>query len=350
MTSSSEGCVGLVRALALGAVLAFAAQARAQVDLEWTAPPPCPTRDAVAAQITRLLAGSTAARSAQKVVARASVRALEPGYALQLSTEMGGERGERTLQAPSCAELAAASAVIVALLVDPEVVNAAPSGVAPGTSAPATSPPGPAAEPASPSPPPPPSDEPDADTGESSEEAFVDDTGDESGSSATGFSLRPRLVLDIGSLPRPAFGPGLAIAVHFSELAVELSGEYLPRQPLTRGGRTLAELSAAAGALALCYTLPRLPALSPCARAAYGRIWGRGLGVLRDPDQGGAALLTGELSLAARLPLSRVLWLAAEAGLALPLRRPVFTVQGVGEIHEPAVPLVRARAGLEVRL
>jgi hypothetical protein len=50
------------------------------------------------------------------------------------------------------------------------------------------------------------------------------------------------------------------------------------------------------------------------------------------------------------VPLSKSLALSVEPGLALPLLAPVFTVDGVGVIDEPAAVLVRVRAGVEVRL
>jgi hypothetical protein len=71
---------------------------------------------------------------------------------------------------------------------------------------------------------------------------------------------------------------------------------------------------------------------------------------LRAPAPGGGSLVVAELALRAALPLGQVLALSAESGLGLPLVAPLFTVGGVGVIHEPAGLLVRFRAGVEVRL
>lgn len=351
-------------ALALGGLLALGSPAAAQVAIEWNAPPSCPTRAAVAAHVARLLAGSTAARTTQPVAVRAIVRALDAGYLLELVTDVAGEHGERTLQAPSCAELAAASAVIVALLVDPAVVDAPAAAALPaqGASEPSASEgrlrateerEASAREPATLD---------GAESAESAGSAESTEPGDRTeeepakpsdepsvGPSLTHVLLRPELVLDIGTLPRPSLGPGLALGARLGSLSVELSGSYAPRQRVRSESRTLAELEHAAAALASCYALPPVPWLSPCARVEYGRLWGKG-GAVRVPEPGAGALVTAELGLRAQLPLAESLALSAEAGLALPLGAPLFTVDGVGPIHEPAVLLVRLRAGVEVRL
>ena len=372
----------LLRAFAFGGLLGAAAPAAAQVAIDWEAPTGCPSRDAVVAHVTRLLVGSTAARTAQPVAARARVRALEAGFLLELTTDVGGEHGERKLQAPSCSELAAAAAVIVALLVDPAVVSAAPpaapnagSGTAvQGTGAPAATSDASAREGAAPSA----SDaapraepeqedaseaEPDEDESEpeeeEEEEAATSDASDDepddvaseaaSGPNTTRVLLRPVLALDLGTLPRLSAGPGLALGVWLRGFTLELSGSYAPRQRTRRDGRTVAELEHAAVALALCHALPPVAWLSPCARLEYGRLWGRGLSV-REPEPGGGALVAAELSLRLGVPLAKNLALSVESGLALPLLAPLFTVDGVGEIHEPSGLLVRLRAGVEARL
>jgi hypothetical protein len=370
-----EGGRTLLRALVASTLLGPSSSAVAQVSLEWDAPAGCPTRDAVVAQVTRLLAGSTVARSAAPVSARATVRTLEAGFVLELSTDVSGVHGERTLQAPSCAELAAASAVIVALLVDPEVVSATPaappaSGGAPAAgasrSAPTTTRGGDDVAP-----------ERSADDTDAADDAADDDAqeraeedpdapgdvagedeqdapiepGDEpdTGRSVTQLFVRPELVLDVGALPRASAGPGLALGVRLGPLALEASGRYAPEQRVRRDGRTLARLEHAAAALALCYALPPLAWLSPCGRVEYGRLWGRGV-TLRAPSPGEGALVVAELSLRAALSLGQTLALTAESGLGLPLVAPLFTVGGVGAIHEPAALLVRLRAGVELRL
>jgi hypothetical protein len=382
LTWLSDGFRGVLRALALGGLLAIGSPAAAQVALEWDAPAPCPTRAAVAAHVARLLAGSTAARTAQPVAVKASVRALDAGYVLELVTDVGGEHGERRLQAPSCAELAAASAVIVALLVDPAVVEApaatvpastgaggsgtssgAPQQAGEGEASEAKEESGAEAAEAE-------EDDSDSDSDSESDSDSDSDSDSESDSDSdeseseredeaeaeaagaatlTHVLLRPELVLDIGALPYPSLGPGLALGARLGSFTLELAGKYGPRQHVRRDQRTVAELEHAAGALALCYALPPAPLLSPCARVEYGRLWGEGRAV-RTPEPGGGALVVAELALRAYLPLAKSLALSVESGLALPLGAPLFTVAGVGPIHEPGVLLVRLRAGVEVRL
>src|SRR5580693_739877 len=108
-------------ATALAASAAFAAIAlRAEADeprvaLAWKAPPACPDEATVRANVATLLAGSSAT-----VDARAEVQRI--GERWQVVVVMNG--GERRLEADSCRALADATALIVALAVDPARVAA----------------------------------------------------------------------------------------------------------------------------------------------------------------------------------------------------------------------------------
>jgi hypothetical protein len=98
------------------------------VDLVWNAPPGCPTREAVLAEVRRALTSATL----RPAVTRADVsRLASERWSVHLVTNVGGVEGERSLEADSCAALVTATALIVAWTIDPlhaaQVVPTPPS-------------------------------------------------------------------------------------------------------------------------------------------------------------------------------------------------------------------------------
>ncbi len=123
-------------AMSLG-VVAFAQASAPSVDLAWSAPPECPSREVVLAEVSSLLAGSGA--SAHPVSATATVERERDGgrwrVALSIRSDQGA--GVRALDADSCAALGSAVALIVALAVDPtrRAAASAAAGAGAGASA-----------------------------------------------------------------------------------------------------------------------------------------------------------------------------------------------------------------------
>lgn len=105
----------------LAAALCAASQAAAQARLEltWEGLPACPTGDAIEGEVARLVGGTLPEGAPIRATGRASERE-GGGYTLVLTTDVEGARGERTLDAERCDELAAAAALILALMIDPE--------------------------------------------------------------------------------------------------------------------------------------------------------------------------------------------------------------------------------------
>src|SRR5271154_6099768 len=110
-----------IAAVAIGACAAWAALViDAEADeprmaLAWNAPGACPDEASVRASVAQLLTGSSAT-----VAGRADVS--HAGERWQVVVTMNG--GERRLEADSCRALADATALIVAMAVDPERVAA----------------------------------------------------------------------------------------------------------------------------------------------------------------------------------------------------------------------------------
>ncbi|MEC7524889.1 MAG: hypothetical protein VYE22_33725 [Myxococcota bacterium] len=98
--------------------------------LRWTAPPECPDEAAVRAEVARVLGGEWPPSEA---LAEATTTRTEHGFRLTLATEIDGAVGERVIEGERCEELAAATALIVALMIDPVAVTRAPSAPSPLT-------------------------------------------------------------------------------------------------------------------------------------------------------------------------------------------------------------------------
>src|SRR5262249_10314346 len=123
--------VGLfvLAATAIGAPAITYAQAERSVTLDWQAPPECPGSAYVMGEVARQLAGSTASPD-KRIRARAEVQKEGAKWNLRLSVEQGDRRGERSLRAESCKAAADATALIVAMAVDPSRALAADAGSA----------------------------------------------------------------------------------------------------------------------------------------------------------------------------------------------------------------------------
>jgi hypothetical protein len=230
--------------------------------------------------------------------AEAEVEEGASGFALVLRTGAG----KRELAGRTCAEVAGAAALILALLIDPEA-DAAPRET-----------------PAEPE-------------------------------RTTWLVLRPELALDTGILPSVAVGPALALGVKLSRLSLELSGTYLPAQDVIRAERDqpVAQVSLLSAALGACYALVRSPELGPCLRIEHGRLLAEGQEL---PGMASHAAPWSALWLGARagLGLTHRLWATLELAVGLPLLGATFTVDTVGTVHQTGDVAGRLRAGVEVRL
>ena len=82
------------------------------VALDWTAPAECPSRESVANAIDGVLGGEVP----RDVVAKAAVEPIADGrWRLRLDPAIDGVEARREIEAPSCAELADATAILVGI-------------------------------------------------------------------------------------------------------------------------------------------------------------------------------------------------------------------------------------------
>jgi hypothetical protein len=96
--------------------IGLAATGAAQpIALEWSAPPECPDREWVIAEVQRLVSAEVLDR---EFAAQAVMTAEAGRYHIAITTSSADGHGERSLSASSCERLAETAAVVIALAVD----------------------------------------------------------------------------------------------------------------------------------------------------------------------------------------------------------------------------------------
>lgn len=309
--------------------------------IRWAAPVGCPSTPELRRGIERRL-GRTLAPGEANVEAQVDPRA-QGGYRLVLRTSAAGVVDERTLEADDCRALADATALVVALAIDPvavaeameafaadDEVEAPPREATPVVPAPArreaTTP-----EPRTPS-----------GSGEGSSE----------GSSRPGGLLRVGAGVGLGALPGATGVPSLAAGLRWRRARLELEGTYwIPRvsEPVD-GARVAVQLGTAA--VRGCGQLGRDRLEAPlCGGVQLGGMRGRGQGA---PNAHAAVGLW--VALEASVGLSwwfRPRWaLAGGFAAAVPLRQPSFelTDDPPVSLFEPSAVVGRVWLGIELRL
>lgn len=244
-------------------------------------------------------------------------------WTLRLDTidRTAGARRTRTLAASTCAELADAAAVAIAVSIKSasEARRTRPKADPP----PASEPPVPVVERAIERPPASAPPEP------------------------RRRALALSLVADTGTMPRTAFG--LALDGSFQLRAVRFVGQgalFLPqemRRPSNVGGDF--QLALAAGLACLGGELGRVT-LMACAGGEAGRLSGSGVGV-SSPRTVGTLWLAGRAEGSASLALGPRVALLARAGAAIPAFRPTFQLDAT-TVHQAKAVTGRATIGVEV--
>lgn len=91
--------------------------------LSWDAPAGCASREEIEGEIARLLGGRVAISHGGDLDARATVEHPR-NWSVKLATRHAGRTGRRSIEAPSCESAAQATALIIALMIDPDAVAA----------------------------------------------------------------------------------------------------------------------------------------------------------------------------------------------------------------------------------
>jgi len=298
------------------------AQAKNGFEFAWLAPEGCPLADEVRTEIDRLLGSPAHAPASGDLTVRASVEH-DSLWLVTLETTLAARNGHRTISATSCQGLANATALIVALMIDPDAVAAhsrEPEAVRPTVTAPA--------EPAAPPPVP-----------RSRTTSVL------AGIGAAG---------NLGVLPSPDLGISASLGLAGPFWRVEVRAGYDPR---TVQSATMAEPAGAfgrfrlyPGALLGCLVLKRAAwDLGLCLDFEFGAIHGQGFG---PPSTSSKTKPWFGLGAGGVVAFRANRWLVFPAHLdaVVPLWRPRFTFDGAETpIFRSAVVGGRLTAGVEAQ-
>jgi hypothetical protein len=299
--------VPLLLGLALAALALPARAGAPAVDLRWSAPGACPDEAAVRAAVERLVSRPLGDPAEARIHVRITVGpAADAPWSATIAVARAEDPAprERRLEAPTCAELAEASAVAVALALDPPAPPAPPA------------PPPPA--------PPPPRLRP---------------------------VLRASAGVDLFALPHPAPGAELALGLLFGANRVEIAGAaWIPSTAASVTPGLGAHLSLIAGAARYCRAFLEAPLeIGGCLSFEGGVAGGSAFGPR--PGSAGAApwIAPGARAFGA-YPLSQSFALTLALDLLVPLTRTAFSLEAPYEqLHRTPPATGRALAGLEAR-
>ena len=293
---------------------------RPALALTWSAPRECP-QAAGARKLVADYLGETrlaeASRSARVLRATATIRHLGGTWELKLATELGDAPGERTLEAGTCVDVAAAGALVLAFAIDPTAAlrHGAPAEPArAGQPAPPV-PPTPAPQPAS---------------------ALV---------LGAGAGVRG----DLGALPRSSVGVALSLFVERGVWSGMLSGFAFAARSQATAAKPSAggELSLWSVAVAPCVS-PTYHAelrLHVCLPLEWQRLRARGYGVDQPVVATRSEILLG-VELSPGLRLSPHFELVAPLRVGFGLLRPEFYLVGIDSVFRASA--VQGRAGVGI--
>ena len=322
------------RTLLLVATWLVAVKARADtvapLELTWSAPLDCPSRAQVESSVARLLAGSS---SAVTLAADVRVTVDRRGlYHARLRTHLRDADGERSLTAVTCPLVASATALVLALTIDPTLA------VDPQESEPSPSSPPPAPPPPSP----PPAPEP-RDVSPASAPATP------RGSSTPSVAAGAAALIDVGSLPSAAIGGAVEIAVGKGWATLRADGAAFGLQHVDAGSRAGAggRFTLLAVSLRTCAGGGERFRLEGCVGMELDRIVGEGFGV---SSPGSATRVSAAPRAGVRLAFRPAPSFSVPVALdvLVPLDRPTFALENVGPVFRPAPVALRASIGLVV--
>lgn len=308
---------------------------RDPLDLRWDAPPGCPGRDEVIDRI-RALAGSSLDQTSG-LAARGRITRVDGRFQLTLLVPDGVEVRARVIESDTCADLAGAAAVTLALLLGIEPRdNERPEDKQPEDK-PSAAPPARALANSDPS-----------------VDGSDEDRPGEPNRRRERWALvlqAPVLGVDAGPLPRPSPGAGLGIGTQRGSWRVLFTGTLSAPQSVHAPGldeSVGSDLQRLTGRLTACrgWRSGRLE-LSPCVGAALEYVAARGFGNGVSPQERRAVWPAPGVGVVAYGHASKSLAFFVEAGGYLELARPYLVIDGIGELVQLKPAAAGATVGLE---
>lgn len=315
---------------ALGADVAAAAPDD-PLDLDWSGPPECPDSATIQREVLHLAQSTAVARHHVAAVAR--VQRQGATYRLSLNAELDGVSGQREFEGQSCDSVADAAVLTLALMLNPDApIDRAAS---PAASEPARP------EPALPreSPPPPVS-------------VSVDSAPSDSPAWPTHLIGGVLGGVRTGVLPDVGVELGLGAGVLVGPLSLTLAASAMPAQsaPAPESPDASVELwLLSLGALAGWHTKFEEVGFGLRTGIDWTRASGRAEGV-SDPEPGHIHWLSAQLGGTATLDVTQHLELGTGVFGLVPLARPGFTLEGLGEVYRPQPFGIRAYFGVILTL
>jgi len=309
------GVAVLGRALPASAGQAFA--------LSWQAPPDCPSPEDVRAEVARLLGGESRLPTDRDFRVRASV-AHGQTWTVSIETELAGRPGRRAIEAASCQDLADATALILALTIDPDVAAT------------------PKARPQAPPPPPPPPVPTPSQPTPRKQTSPAD--------LVIGLSVQGSQ----GALPSVDLGLGGSVGLVGRHYRFDFRVNYGLRRDQIAHAATppdaYGQFNFLAGVLAGCFNLGRgTLAFGPCADAEVGWVSAKGYGVSKTIPANQPWLAIGAGGYAA-ISLGSHWIVPLHLDVLAPILRPEFMFTNVPDSRVFQAPAVGARvnAGIEL--
>jgi hypothetical protein len=289
------------------------------IAIDWNAPPECPDASEVRAAILAMVGASWARPDALRLAAQANVSKTTAGqFFLRAEVQAGGVTETKSVEAGTCATVADAFALIVALALDPSVG-------APSPPAEHAAPAGPAA----------------AATGSQArfEPPIVANHRTEP---VLRGLLGPLVAGGLGALPFPAYGVGAKLAIERT-FRWELAAMYWPDRPTTvavdSSGTVAVGARVQLASAQSSFCLVR-GAWSWCIAGEVGamRAWGTGVPSF---SKGTSWWVAPSVGAGARWKLAPRLALGIRLDVGVPIFRPSFVVDRVGpsetvQVYRPA--------------
>jgi hypothetical protein len=341
----------------LWAVALWATAARGQslpeargASVEWVAPRECADSAALRGEVERLLGRALDTAVERPVQARGRVSHADERWHLELDLTQDGLSRRRVLEGESCRALLEAAGVVIALAIDPALVQSAPLDAvrSASPSEPAGSRPNSAttvAAPESEQPPPRPTPQP---------TSVVSAPRVPEPMRSTSPALRPSLgvlaALDGWALPRVAGGLEVRGAVTLGHWQVGLLASLLSSPSVTIREGATARFWSGGAQLSTAYLARTEPwTVAPFVALGADRIWGSTVG-LTDDGSGQSTWWTAGPGLAIKRTLGQGFSAESGATLLAGFGRKVFRIEGIARsAHQTPELTLRGHFGLEVQ-
>lgn len=335
------GSCGLAASLMLCAVDAQA-QAPKGVTLSWQAPEGCGSAEEVYARLGQALGSEWSAPS--EVAAQALVTADGNHLRLGFSATVDRELSRRDLEVDSCEAAVVATALFTLLAVAPGMVEKLDvSALEPGENTPAPDAPSDAEPEAPVAAPAPPSE---------NKPKLAPAKAPRKPSEEPLFGAHASLggLVQTGAIAKVAGGAEAAFGLHTQRLSFGVRGQWLPPRRTQVGEGASVEMGLLGAGLDATWLFH------------VGRItWGPSVGVgvnfasgsavgTTAPESGSTSWLAIGAGLGLDWSLSERWALSGSAGAEAPLRRPIFSIQGLGAVHRPDSVQVKAGLGVSFEL